>query len=510
LVVLGGVLAAVASYTVSVRSPKVYVAQTKVLVLPSDVNGQNADPSQVQGLTGLARTYVEVVRTQPVLEEAIRTGNLNMTFEEAANLISVTQIPNTQLLQIAARSSDSVGAANLANLVADAFARQVQGDQSRRYAAAEQSLSGELDQIDNQLGQSTAQLSQLQAQPAGGQRDADLAQVQLQVNQLQLSAQDVVRNYSDLRLANARSQTLFTVVEPATPPPVPLEPRVSTNVLAAVVIGLLLGLGVALGGDRLDQRLNSAGDVKRVTKLPLLGTVTRPPDRGTPVSDTTLAEYGQILADARLEADRGPLRTLLVTSAEPGDGRSTTARHLAIAAAHAGESVVLVESDLRRPDLHNAFNASNAQGLTSLLLDEQLPAGSALEESGVAGLRLLPSGPIQPRPSQLLASRRMAQRLAELGDLADLVILDSPPLLHGTDAAQLARQVDYVLLVIDVTSARKDRLGHALSVLQRAGARVLGTVLNRQPTDAGGLSEHLAALQSRWIPRRRWTRQAED
>jgi capsular exopolysaccharide synthesis family protein len=486
LLVLGGVLAAAASYAVSVRSPKVYAAQTKVLVLPSDVNGQNADPSQVQGLTGLARTYVEVVRTQPVLEAAIRTGNLNLTSDEASSLISVTQIPNTQLLQIAAKSSDPVSAANLANLVADAFIRQVQQDQSRRYTDAEQSLSTELDQIDKQLSESTVQLSQLQAQPAGGQRDTDMAQVQLQVNQLQLSAQDVVRNYSDLRLASARSRNLFTIVEPATPPPAAQEPRVSMNVLMAVVVGLLLGLGVALAGDRLDQRLNSARDVKRATKLPLLGTVARSPDRGTLSADSSLAEYGQILAEARLVADRGPLRTLLVTSAESGDGRSTTARHLAIAAAQAGESVVLVESDLRRPDLHMAFNVSNARGLTSLLLDDQLPAGSALEDSGIAGLRLLPSGPTPSQPSQLLASRRMTQRLAELEDLAELVILDSPPLLVGTDAAYLARQVDYVLLLIDVASARKGRLGEALSVLQRAGARVLGTVINRQPAEDRG------------------------
>jgi capsular exopolysaccharide synthesis family protein len=508
--VLGGVLAAAASYAVSVRSPKVYVAQTKVLVLPSDVNGQNADPSQVQGLTGLARTYVEVVRTQPVLEAAILTGHLDLTSDEAANLISVSQIPNTQLLQIAARSSDPVGAANLANLVADAFARQVQEDQSRRYTQAEQSLSSELDQIDQQLGESTARLSQLQAQPAGGQRDTDLAAVQLQVNQLQLSAQDVVRNYSDLRLANARAGNMFTVVEPASPPAAAQEPRVSTNVLVAMVVGLLLGLGVALAGDRLDQRLSGAGDVKRVTKLPLLGTVARPPDRGTPVTETSLAEYGQILADARLVADRGPVRTLLVASAESGEGRSTTARHVAIAAAQGGERVVLVESDLRRPDLHTTFNVSNARGLTSLLLDDQLTAESALQDSGVAGLRLLPGGPTSPRPSQLFASRRMARRLAELADMADLVILDSPPLLQGTDAAQLARQVNYVLLVIDVATARKDRLREAVSLLHRTGAQVLGTVLNRQPVDAGGFSDHLAALQSRWIPKRGWTRQAED
>jgi capsular polysaccharide biosynthesis protein len=241
----------------------VYEAQTKLQLLPGDVSTQNADPSQVQGLTGLARTYVEVARTQPVIAAAIRNGNLDLTSDQAANLVSVSQIPNTQLLQISAKGTDPQNAAMLANQVASAFAQQVQQDQARRYMDAEQSLSDELDQIDNQLSERMTQLGQLQAQPAGGQRDADLARVQLQVNQLQQSAQDVVHSYSDLRLANARSQNLFTVVEPATPPATPQEPRVSFNVLVALVVGVLLGLGAAMIGDRLDQRVSSAGALRR-------------------------------------------------------------------------------------------------------------------------------------------------------------------------------------------------------------------------------------------------------
>jgi capsular polysaccharide biosynthesis protein len=253
LLLLGGVLAAAASYTVSVRLPKVYEAHTKLQLLPGDASSQSGDSAQVQGLTSLARTYVEVVRTQPIIEAAIRDGNLNLTFDEAVNLVSVTQIPNTQLLQISAKATDPQLAANLANLVATAFARQVQQDQARRYTDAEQSMSTELDQIDNQLSERMTMLDQLRAQAPGGQRDTDLARVQLQVDQLQQSSQDVVRSYSDLRLASARSQNLFTIVEPATPPTVPVEPRVSVNVLAALFVGLLLGIAAALVADRLNR-----------------------------------------------------------------------------------------------------------------------------------------------------------------------------------------------------------------------------------------------------------------
>jgi polysaccharide biosynthesis transport protein len=498
LLALAAFLAAATSYLVTVRLPKIYEAHTVLELLQGDVTNRTADYTQLQGLMGLARTYAEIVRTQPVLESAISDGNLNLTYADALGLVSVTQVPNTQLLQINARATDPQDAATLASLVASAFMRHVQDTQAQRYADTEQSLTSELNQINSQLSDRMALLDQLRTQPPSAQRDADLARVQLDINQLQQSYQNAARSYSDLRLTRASSQDLFTVVQPAIAQTTPVEPRVFVNVLLAALVGMLLAFGAALIGERLNDRLMSPEAVSRETNLPVLGAVTRLPG-GTakphlpvlaaaspdvPQSSVAAEAYRLLLANLRFLEINQPFSTLLVTSSDSGEGKTITAANLAIAAAQTGDNVLLVECDLRRPSLHETFNVSNSRGLTTLLVHEDLPAEAVLDETGLPGLRLLTSGPIPPNPSQLLASRRFVSRLAELSASVDLLILDGPPLLAASDSAHLASKVDGVVVIVDAESTRKQRLAKALRILNSVGARVLGTVVNRLPASS--------------------------
>jgi len=170
-----------------------------------------------------------------------------------------------------------------------------------------------------------------------------------------------------------------------------------------------------------------------------------------------------------------PLRTLLVASASADEGKSTTLANLAVTFAQAGRRTILVDSDLRRPSLHAIFGTPNDQGLTTMLLQDDAPA--PLVETPIEGLRLLPSGPIPPNPSELLASRRLEGAIARLRDDADLVLFDSPPALAVSDAAVLSRRVDGVVLVVRAGTTRREHAARARQVLERAGARLLGVVL---------------------------------
>jgi len=170
-----------------------------------------------------------------------------------------------------------------------------------------------------------------------------------------------------------------------------------------------------------------------------------------------------------------PLRTLLVASASADEGKSTTLANLAVTFAQAGRRTILVDSDLRRPSLHAIFGTANDQGLTTMLLQDDAPA--PLIETPIEGLRLLPSGPIPPNPSELLASRRLEGAIARLRDDADLVLFDSPPALAVSDAAVLSRRVDGVVLVVRAGTTRREHAARARQVLERAGARLLGVVL---------------------------------
>ncbi len=178
-----------------------------------------------------------------------------------------------------------------------------------------------------------------------------------------------------------------------------------------------------------------------------------------------------------------PLRTLLITAAGPEEGKSTVLANLAVVEAQAGRQVIVVDADLRRPRQHELFGVSNAVGLTSLLTDEKRLLDPPLQETAVAGLRVLTSGPLPPNPAELLASQRMAAARETLSGLADLVLFDAPPIVVVTDAAILASQVDGVLLVVNASGTRREHAQRAQQLLAKVNARLVGSVLNNAPPD---------------------------
>lgn len=171
-----------------------------------------------------------------------------------------------------------------------------------------------------------------------------------------------------------------------------------------------------------------------------------------------------------------PLRTLLATSTAPDEGKSTTLANLAVTMAQAEQRVILVDCDLRRPSQHTLFELPNEAGLTSLMLaeDAELP----LQETGVPGLSLLTSGPLPPRPADILGSRRMEAVIARLRDQADIVLFDTPPVVVVTDAAVLATRMDGVLLVFQAGKTSRERAREARRLLENVKANIIGVVLN--------------------------------
>lgn len=177
-----------------------------------------------------------------------------------------------------------------------------------------------------------------------------------------------------------------------------------------------------------------------------------------------------------------PLRTLLLTSTAPDEGKSMVLANLAITMAQAEQRVLLVDCDLHRPGLHTLFELPNEEGLTTVLLDQSnttLP----LRPTAVAGLHVLTSGPLPPRPADLLGSRRMEAVIARLHDEADMVLFDTPPVTAVTDAAVLATRLDGVLLVMRAGTTRRDRAREARRLLEKVKANIVGVVLNNAPLE---------------------------
>jgi non-specific protein-tyrosine kinase len=179
------------------------------------------------------------------------------------------------------------------------------------------------------------------------------------------------------------------------------------------------------------------------------------------------------------------LKTLVVTSAGVGEGKSTTLANLAVVSAQAGRRVILVDADLRRPTLHQVFELDNETGLTTVMVDESALDSPPLQESGVEGLSVLTSGPLPPNPADLMGSRRMEEVIAALAREADQVFFDTPPVVAVTDAAVLATKVDGVLLVISAGRTRREYARTAVHRLEQINARLVGTLLTNMQMGAG-------------------------
>jgi non-specific protein-tyrosine kinase len=194
--------------------------------------------------------------------------------------------------------------------------------------------------------------------------------------------------------------------------------------------------------------------------------------------------YRTLRTNIRFSSLDRQLQTLLVTSTAPDEGKSMTLANLAVTMAQAEQRVILVDCDLRRPSLHTIFGQPNDTGLTTLIL-EQSDVALPLQPTGVAGLHLLTSGPLPPRPADILGSRRMEAVIERLRREADIVLFDTPPVTAVTDAAVLATRVDGVLLVFQANRTRRDAARQTRQILEKVKAHIVGVVLNDANLESG-------------------------
>jgi polysaccharide biosynthesis transport protein len=287
----------------------------------------------------------------------------------------------------------------------------------------------------------------------------------------------------------AQGVTAF-MLSPAGLPSSPVSPRPVRNLMVAALLGLIAGIGIACLREMMDDRVHSAEEAERLVGLPILGRIPTFPAR-TPLlisehGDSPVKEsYRRLRAGISFAGNPHPIGSLLVTSATAGEGKSTTAANLAVAAALQGRRVILVDADLRGPSLPSLFNLRADCGLSEVLTDE-IPLSKALHLTDIQDLLWLPAGSPVPKTAELLSGPRMTKLLEELRGLADLVILDTPPCLPVTDAEVLGSRVDGAILVVGLGQTDKTAVRMAQQLLEQAQVNLLGVVLNRvKPGDHG-------------------------
>jgi succinoglycan biosynthesis transport protein ExoP len=321
--------------------------------------------------------------------------------------------------------------------------------------------------------------------------------------------ENVLKSLKTITTTENVPSTNIRIVYPATVPESPISPRKAHNLFIASILGLILGVGLAFGLESLDTTLKTPADVEGWLEIPNLAMIPHfdlasgnpaHQNPGLVVHQATqhvASESYRTLRTSILFSTPGHSpRIILVTSSLPGEGKTLTAANLATAMAKNEANVLLVDSDLRKPSLHELFQVPKEPGLSNFLVGEidDLP----FLETLVPHLFVVPSGPIPPNPSELLGSMRMQEFLNRAQERYGRVILDSPPLISATDAAILSTQVEGVLLVVKAEAVPRKAAMEGRDKLQELKAHILGTVLNDMPVYRDGYFYNYNYYHSRY------------
>ncbi len=448
------VLLPVAVYVYSDRLTKTYEASTVVqvqntatdagLFVDQDLPTGTANTAKIAALVGTTGVADETARLMGEPRGALR-GAITATDDEDTGFITIT-----------ATAGSGVRAANIANTVARALRITRQESGVRRVDASIANVEKELAKL-----------------PPGEE---------LQRSQLS----ERLQGLRALRAAQAENTQ---VVEGAVAPSTAVSPNPKRNAILAFVVALFLAAGAVALAERLDRRLHDSRDLEKLTNTPLLAQIPSSAFPGA-APDPQLPIVFQTLRDSLtyFNVDQR-LASLLVISPLKGDGKTSVATNLGVAFARAGKQVILVDADLRSPQVAARMGTPTTPGLSEVISGnaEIQDSLSEIEPFG-SYLRVLPGGTIPPNPSEMLGSARMSTILAELSEMSDLVLIDTAPVLVVSDAFPLFEQVAGIVGVSRLEQTPREAITRSIDVASTAGGRVLGMVATgaRQPSDGYG------------------------
>ena len=404
----------------------------------------------------------------------------------ASPIATVAEIGTTSVASISVTSPNAALAAKAANAYAKAYINVTNRQYLSSQVAAESSLQKQLTAINDSITTLTNQLSFAKV----GSSAASTITGQLTGLYSQQAA--LQQQLNAMQAATSQNSASGQIVQPATVSGKPSSPKKTTDILIGAAAGLLLGLGLALLRDNLDDRVRGKDQLEQlVPGIPVLGLIPvigewRDPKNPYLVAQThpkspPTEAYRGLRTSIQFMSLENPTKVLQITSPSAGDGKTTTSANLAWIMAEAGQRVVLVGCDLRRPRIHEFFGLPNDIGFTSVLLGETELEDALLRVPNQSHLQVLPTGPVPPNPSELLSSAKTHEVFKNLSAFADIVVVDSAPVLPVTDAAVLSTHADAILLVVSAGMDRRRDIVRSVEMLNQINAPVVGTVLNRAP-----------------------------
>lgn len=487
LIVLSTILAAGSSYFASRAATPLYQTKTTLMVGRAT---QNPDPNSADLYTGqqLAYTYSQLARREPVLKGAASSLGLDLSWEALANQVSANIVPNTQLLEISVIDTNPYRAKALADAIAQNLILQGPAGSSGVSSEELSFIQSQLDELKVKISDGQNEIERLRQELDAANSSLLIQDLQNQINILDTKISGWQSTYSQLldSLQGGNVNTL-TVVEEATIPTYPISPNIKMNVLVAAAIGLALAVGGIVLMEYLDDTVKTPEDIQRITKLPTIGTIAQ--IKGKTHAEKLVAihkplepiveSFRALRTNIQYSSQENPIKSLLITSPGPEEGKSICLANLGVVMAQSGMKVVIVDADFRRPIQDEIFGLSNQAGLSNVILDENTSILNLLKNTKINNLRVLTSGILPPNPDLLMEAERFKMVLTQLETVADIILVDSPPVLVVADAAILGTQVNSVILLVSSGHTRPYQIARAVDEMRRVHVNLIGVILNR-------------------------------
>jgi capsular exopolysaccharide synthesis family protein len=473
------------TWLVSARMTPIFEATAQLEAQPPVLG----NIQEVRGLdTGTTdrdlQTQAAQMKSYEVLTRAAAALHLASP-DELDGALEVKVRPDTSILEVTVQHREPGEAEKYADAVIAAY-------RTYRQDRAIEQVTISRDNLNKQIQDVQGKITELDQRVAGNpeavtltksERDALVTRLQtLEASQQSLPGPDLIRSSTGELLDKARAA------------PDPVRPKIVTNLAVGTAVGLLLAVGLALLTETLADRIANPDEIEERLSTSILGQVpsvkeARAGDQPSlvilddPVSGAAEA-YRTIRTNLRFLSLERPLKTIMLTSAVPGEGKTSTAANMAVAFAQAGTRTILLSADLRKPSAHKFFGVPDAVGLVGAL-NPEVSLEKSLQATGVKNFRIMAAGGLPPNPTEILGSARFTTLLTALSEASDMLIIDAPPALGLADASALASKVDGVLFVVDTHKVNRRELSHAADQIRRAGGRIVGAVMNAVEPEEG-------------------------